>query len=393
MYIAIASGYGGQKVSEFKHYLYENNQGKFTKKQLPVPPFIASVIRPFDYNHDGYPEIFIGARVKKGVFPSSEYSWIIKNDKGRLKSDTSSRFYPGMVTDAVWTDYDKDGWEDLLVTSEYNSLFLLKNINGQMLVPQEIPELYNQHGFWYSIVAADFDKDGDDDYIIGNLGENNSYSLGHEYPLNLYAIDLDMDGILDPIRSAYWKDDQGRMNEYPVNYLDELREQSSYFNTKFRDYSSFSRTSMEDIMTKEMYKRLEFKLHVNTCSSYILWNDKASFRWEKLPQAVQVSPITKMLVTDLNGDTYPDVLLGGNDYTYEVGVGYFDASKGFVLINNGKFKEKNKSAFEVLTPAQSGLFLQGMVQSLLYFNGDTSLVVAGINRSKPLVFKQISGKK
>ena len=69
-----------------------------------------------------------------------------------------------MVTDAIWTDYDKDGWEDLLVTREWNSVALLKNINGKELVPQIIPEMENQTGLWYSVVAGDFNKDGYDDY-------------------------------------------------------------------------------------------------------------------------------------------------------------------------------------------------------------------------------------
>ena len=53
--------------------------------------------------------------------------------------------------------------------------------------------------------------------------------------------------------------------------------------------------------------------------------------------------------------------------------------------------EKNQS-FTVLTPSESGIVLQGMVESLLYFKGDTSLVVAGINRGKTSVFKQINKK-
>ena len=44
--------------------------------------------------------------------------------------------------------------------------------------------------------------------------------------------------------------------------------------------------------------------------------------------------------------------------------------------------QKEQPAFDVLTPSQSGILLQGMLGSLLYFEGDTSLVVAGFNRAK-----------
>jgi len=187
--------------------------------------------------------------------------------------------------------------------------------------------------------------------------------------------------------TGYWKDQKGKMKEFPVNYLDELREQSSFFQMKFDDYASFSYTSIDAMLGENLLKRSEFKLHVNTTSSYILWNDKDNFRWEKLPAPLQVSPISKMIVEDLNGDNWPDIVVSGNDYTYDVASGYYDANKGIVLLNKGNKMEKGKPSFEVLSPSKSGLLLQGMVESLLWFKGDTSLVVAGMNRAKVAVFE------
>jgi hypothetical protein len=292
-----------------------------------------------------------------------------------------------MVTDAIWTDYDKDGWEDLLVAREYNSLILLKNMNGKELVPQNIPELEGKHGIWFSLAAGDFNKDGYEDYIVGNIGDNNRYTVSDRYPLQLYAINLDMSGTIDTLMTAYWPDKNGKMQEFPVNYLDELVSQSGFFQKKFKDYASFSYATIDDILDENMLKKLQFKLYVNTTSSYILWNDKGKFRWEKLPEALQVAPIKKMIVQDFNGDNYPDVLIGGNDYTYDVSTGYYDANKGIVLLNKGVKQEKGKPSFDVLEPSQSGILLQGMVESLLYFKGDTSLVVAGFNRAKTNVFE------
>ena len=387
LFMAISGGYDIGNESEFRHYLYENRNGSFTGTELPVTGFLASVVRPCDFNHDGYPDLFIGSRVKRGKFPYANYSWLIINDKGNLSVNSGSKLSLGMVTDATWTDYDKDGWEDLLVASEWGSLQIIRNMNGRELVPQTIPELESNRGIWYSIAAGDFDKDGDDDYIVGNLGDNHRFTISDKYPLNLYAIDLDLDGIIDPVITGYWKDQNDRMKEYPVNYLDELKEQSSFFQTKFKDYTSFSYSGIHDMFDEGILKRLKFKPSVNTTSSYILWNDKGSFRLEKLPPALQVSPVRKMIVQDFNGDNYPDVLLGGNDYTYDVSTGFYDANKGLVLLNKGRNKEKGQPSFDVLTPSQSGILLQGMVESLLYFKGDTSLVVAGFNRAKAVVFE------
>jgi hypothetical protein len=380
--VAIAGGYENKQESEYQHYLYENRNGSYIRTALPIPQFPASVVRPFDFDHDGDLDLFIGARIKKGMFPYANDSWLIINDKGKLSVNPSSRLNLGMVTDAIWTDYDKDGWEDLLVAREWNSLVILKNVIGKEMVPQVIPGLENYHGIWYSLIAGDFDQDGDDDYIAGNLGDNHRFTVSDKYPLHLYAIDLDLDGNIDPLTTAYWKDQNDKMKEYPINYFDELRSQSTFFEKRFENYASFSYTSIDDILDEEISKRLEFKLHVNTTSSYILWNDGGKLRWEKLPRSLQVAPIRKMIVRDFNDDNYPDVLVAGNDYTYDVSTGYYDANKGIVMLSKG-----SKQSFDVLTPSQSGLFLQGMVESLLYFEGDTSLVVAGINRAKIAVFE------
>lgn len=380
--MAVSAGFNAGNENDFRHYLYENRSGRFIKTELPVSPFIASVIRPFDYNHDGYPELFIGSRVRKGKFPVSSYSWLIENDKGKLSVNSTSKFDLDMVTDAVWSDYDNDGWEDLIVTREWNSVLVLKNMNGKELVPQEIPELDNLRGFWYTIVASDLDQDGDDDYLVGNLGNNHRFTVSPEYPLYLYVFDLDMDGTLDPLMTGFWKNDQGKMEEYPVNYLDELKEQSTFFQTRFTDYNTFSNTSFPEILDEKVKKVVEFRLRVNTTSTGILWNDKGKFSWEELPEAVQVSPIKKMIVRDLNGDNLPDILAVGNDYTYDVSTGYYDANKGLVLLNKGRNKP-----FEILSPSKTGFLLQGMVESLQVFDGDTLMVVVGINRAKAVTFK------
>jgi enediyne biosynthesis protein E4 len=385
--IAVAGGYENEKESDYKHYVYYNRNNVFEKVQLPIPAFPASVVRPCDFNHDGFVDVFVGSRVKKGMYPYANHSWVVINKNGNYVADSTFRLNLGMVTDAIWTDYDNDGWEDLLVARDWNSLVLFKNMQGKALVPQNIPELNEKQGIWYSLAQGDFNKDGYMDYIVGNLGENNRFAATDTYPLNLYAIDLDGDGIIDPVISAYWPDPKGKMKEYPLNYLDELWSQSGFFQVKYKEYVTFSFAGINDMFDENILKRLLFKLDVNTTSSYILYNEKGKFRWEKLPRSLQVAPIKKVIVQDFNGDGWPDVLLGGNDYSYDVSTGYYDSNKGMLLLNKGKNQVIGNPLFDVLSPSQSGILLQGMVESLLYFKGDTSLIVAGFNRAKATVFE------
>jgi hypothetical protein len=380
--VAIAGGYENQDENEYKHFLYVNQNGSFERTLLPIPQFPASVVRVIDFDHDGDMDFFVASRVKKGMYPYANHSWLVLNDKGRLYVEPWCKLNVGMITDAIWTDYDKDGFEDLMLARDWNSLLILKNLKGKGLEPQTISGFNEHTGIWYSLAAGDFDQDGDEDYIAGNLGENNRFTISDQYPLSLYAIDLDMDGTIDPIATGYWTDISGQMTEYPINYLDELWSQTNYFVRRFQDYATFSYTSFKDMIDPAFLKKAEFKLQVKTTSSYVLWNDKGTFTWEKLPLPLQLAPITKMIVTDLNGDNMQDVILAGNDHTYDIATGYYDASKSNVMLNTGK------GTFNILSPSQSGMAIQGMVQSLLYFKGDTSLVVAGVNRNKVAVYKQ-----
>ncbi len=54
--IALAGGYENRDEQKYIHYLYENINGSFTGTELPISPFPASVVRPFDFDQE-LPEI------------------------------------------------------------------------------------------------------------------------------------------------------------------------------------------------------------------------------------------------------------------------------------------------------------------------------------------------
>jgi enediyne biosynthesis protein E4 len=380
--IAVAGGYINQNDDDYKHYIYVNiNNEKFEPILLPIPGFSASVIRACDYNQDGYTDIFIGSRIKKEMFPLANDSWILINDAGNYKEENAMNFNLGMVTDAIWFDFDNDGWEDLFIAREWNSVAILRNIEGQRLTSHLDENIDKVHGYWYSIAAGDLDNDGNTDLILGNLGNNHRFTVSDQYPMRIYPIDFEMNGTLDPITTAYWKDQNDVMTEYPVNYFDEMVAQIPFITRLFPDYKTFSYAPVDEILTPEIRERVIYEFKMNESASYILWNNGNGFEWEELPDIVQVSPVKKILIKDITGDDLADVIMGGNDYSYDVGTGYYDANKGIVMINKGNRQ------FDYLEPAKSGLLLNGMIESLIFLDGDTPLIIAGRNRKNVLVYE------
>ena len=61
-------------------------------------------------------------------------------------------------------------------------------------------------GWWNSIAGGDFDRDGDVDYVVGNLGLNNNFQVKPEFPLKLYAKDFDGNGSVDPVLACYMRE-------------------------------------------------------------------------------------------------------------------------------------------------------------------------------------------
>jgi hypothetical protein len=172
------------------------------------------------------------------------------------------------------------------------------------------------------------------------------------------------------------------MQEYPVHYMDELNSQFAYLDVKFGDYTSFSFATIRDILDEETMQRVDYTVQVNSTNSYLLWNNGGRLEWQPLPREVQISPLKKVIIRDLNGDRYSDAILTGNDHTYDVSTGYYDANKGLVLLSG-----KNGPLSELLPPSRSGFMVNGMVESLIWIDMERPLVVAGVNRGQAVTFR------
>ena len=317
--------------------LYLNDgKGNFTYKPdaLPDTKASGSCVVACDYDKDGDLDLFIGGRVVPGSYPSAAKSYLLKNDGGKF-SDVSATELPalgkiGMVTSALWTDYDNDGWIDLMLVGEFMPITFIKNNGGKLAASSPITINHSQ-GWWNSITAADFDEDGDIDYIIGNLGLNTRHKASTKEPLCIYAKDFDKDGRLDPVMCYYV---EGKNYIYPTR--DEMIKQVAAMRGRFQSYRDFASVTFEESFTRqELSDALVVK---SECfeSSYLENKGNGKFERRALPLECQVAPIFGMLTGDYNNDGHTDVLITGNSYSTEVSTGAYDAMTGILLAGDGK---------------------------------------------------------
>ncbi|WP_242917936.1 VCBS repeat-containing protein [Pontibacter liquoris] len=350
--------YGDMK-EQFDRLYLNDGKGNFTRSN-GLPPMYAnkSCARPFDYDHDGDLDLFVGGRVlgyKYGQVPDSYL--LINNGQGQF-TDQTAQLAPalrkvGMVTDAVWTDYNNDNQTDLVVVGDWMPVKVFENHQGKLVEATGNNGLNQAKGFWQTIKAADFDQDGDMDLIAGNLGTNTKLRKSEGGGLKMFVKDIDGNGSLEHLL-AYQRGDKW----YPVATKEELGKQLPLINKKFTDYQSYAGKSIDALFNHDELKDAAVP-EVNTFSSAYFENQgKGTFRMQPLPQEAQVSKIFAFQVQDVNKDGFLDVVLGGNFYGVSTYQGRYDASYGLLLQGNGKGK------FKPILPTETGMLLQGQVRDI-----------------------------
>jgi enediyne biosynthesis protein E4 len=358
LYVVSGSYEGEAGDARYQDRLYTNDgKGKFTIEKDALPPTLASgsCVRAADFDADGDLDLFVGGRVVAGTYPMAPESYLLRNEGGTFANATSQVSSDlknaGMVTDALWTDYNGDDKVDLIVVGEFMPITIFKN-TGSKLVKVNAG-LENFSGWWNSITGADFDKDGDTDYIIGNLGLNNYYHISADRPLRVYAKDFDSNESVDAILSCYFKSEQGDRREYPVHFWDELTSQSPKFRNQFGSYKQYGSTTMEALLKPYNLTNMVVLKMNHPQTSYAENKGDGTFRLTALPRLAQVSPINGIVAMDVNADGNLDVLMIGNDYGNEVFSGRYDACTGLVLLGDGS------GGFSIAPAAQSGFLVSG----------------------------------
>ena len=109
---------------------------------------------------------------------------------------------------------------------------------------------------------------------------------------------------------------------------------------------------------------------------------KGTFKKHRLPAEAQYAPINCILVNDYNKDSYPDILIAGNEYESDITTGQYDASYGLLLLGN------STKTFTPVGQAKSGFFLRGDTRCMRNIIIDKKpMILAAINNTKMQVYK------
>ncbi|HEU5147165.1 MAG TPA: VCBS repeat-containing protein, partial [Chryseosolibacter sp.] len=374
----------------YQDRLYINDgRGNFRLTSLALPDTKASgsCVRAADFDSDGDLDLFIGGRMVPGQYPAKPESYLLLNDGGVFK-DVASQYFPelkdaGMITDAVWTDFNGDQKPDLIAVGEFTSIMFFANENHKL--KRIDTGIDGQKGWWNSIAGADFDMDGDVDYVVGNLGLNNPYHVTDKYPLTIVAKDFDGNESMDAILGCYMRvsmeSDEKKL--YPVHFWDELNTQSPKFRNQFSRYRQYGKATMNDLLSAE--DRVgAIILEANRMTSVYVENlGHNKFRLSDLPAQTQVAPVNGMVTDDVNGDGFPDIAMVGNDYGNEVFAGRYDAFTGLILLGDGD------GNFAPISSAQSGFYVPGDAKALVKVPlQGVDLFIASQNRDSVLVYER-----
>ncbi len=373
----------------FKDRLFLNDgTGRFyyDPEALPDIKISGSVVTAADYDRDGDLDLFIGGRLIPQYYPKDERSVILRNEGGKFTDATESvlpgLMKAGMVSSALWTDFDNDGWIDLMIAGEWMTVRIFKNSDGIFHEITAEAGLDSASGWWNSMVPADFDRDGDVDYILGNQGINNKFWVTREKPLQIISNDFDRNGRFDFVISS-WREG----HYYPVHLRNDLIKQIPVMRKKFPTFRDYGLATTDQLFSEKELAHASKKIACEMESSYLENLGSGRFALHALPIEAQFAPVFGMLADDFNGDGTADVLMVGNNYGTEVFTGRHDAFIGLFLAGDGK------GTFTPLSVTKSGFFVDGDAKALVQIYGpDQEMkIVTSQNRDHLKVFKLNDG--
>lgn len=387
LYIVSGSVEGEPQDPVLQDRLYLNDgQGVFTRApegSLPEWMESGSVVTAADYDRDGDLDLFVGGRVIPGKYPLTPESKLMENQKGIFKDVTAAHApelsNSGLVTSALWSDTDGDGWIDLLVAHEWGPIKLYKNKQGKLVDETAEAGLDQFLGWWNGIAARDLDGDQDLDLVVCNLGLNTKYKAKYNKPALLYYGDFDGSGSMRLLEAKYESD-----TLYPVRGKSCSTAAMPFLANRFGTFRDFAKSSLDQIYTPECVSGAQ-RWEANTFESGVLINNGAGeFQFHALPRITQAAPGYGVVLTEVDGDGNADAYIVQNFFSPEPETGRMDGGLSLLLLGRGD------GTFDPVEPAKSGLIIPWDAKGLAAsdFNGDGAVDFAvAVNDAEPMLFE------
>ncbi|MEP1086468.1 MAG: VCBS repeat-containing protein [Algoriphagus sp.] len=345
--------------------LYLNDgKGNFTisSDALPNEAFPTGTVQVTDLNFDGSPDLFVGARINPGQFPTSSggRTWI--NDGNGKFTDQTKQLAPtlinlGMVTDSGVADLDQDGKPELIVLGEAMPIQIFSFQVNQW--KESTLNFFEKHefGLWNDLTLADWDGDGIVEILAGNLGINTQIKASTSQPAEILYKDFDSNGSVDAFLGYYIQGEK-----YPAASRDEILGQVLFLKKRYLDFKSFSSVKMNELFTAQERSGANSIFLNRLETTYFVRNSAGKFESKTLPIQAQFSPVYASAALDINGDGNLDMILGGNTDYGKLYFGKYDANHGVVLLGNGKGDFTNASK------SLTGLNLTGNIRRIIASN-------------------------
>ncbi|MDB5229975.1 MAG: hypothetical protein JWN76_780 [Chitinophagaceae bacterium] len=380
-------GSGGNNAtprsSRLSNLLFKNDgHGNFSISDDAFPPNSSNIgaVAAYDFNGDGYQDLFVGGRSTPYLYGTSPFSYLYINDgKGHFKDIAAEKnkdiYRIGMVTGAAWADMMGHGKKELIITGEWMAPKIF-SFSGDHFNEVKT-NLNNLSGWWQTLTIADLDGDGRNDIVLGNIGQNCYLRPDSANPVKLWVNYFGMNGIPQEVitRTINGKN-------VPVFMKKNLEEQFPYLKKQNLRHEIFATKSIEELFEPDLIKSSIVK-DFNYCSSVIAWNEgNGKFSLQQLPAEVQFSSANAIACTDINNDGKSDLIIGGNQFDFAPQFGRLDANLGIVILNKGH------RMFNVLNQKQSGIQISGQVRDIKVMNiGNNKSIFFLRNQDYPVLYE------
>jgi hypothetical protein len=311
-----------------------------------------------DMDGDGDLDLFVGGRVIPGAYPEAAPSRVFRQEQGRLvldRENSSVLAKAGLVSSAVWSELNGDGYPELALACEWGSIRIFQNHRGR-LAECDVPLVWTSAstaeregprssappgasalrlsqllGWWNSLTTGDLDEDGRQDLIVGNWGLNTGYEANSAHPLRLYYGNLGGLGVIDLIET-YYAPDAGA--EVPRRTLGALSQAFPMLAEHYPTHRAFSATTAADLL--RLLPARPAVVSATTLSSMLFLNRGSNFVAVPLPPEAQFAPVFAVNVADADGDGHEDVFLGQNFFAMRPELCRLDGGRGLWLRGDGR---------------------------------------------------------